>query len=467
MLVNGRRILFRGGTAEHMPLTETHLTDYLLSVMHGVLEDLGADEAEPLGPESRFADVFDSMAMVEFLGLVADDCGCEMSTIEECVDQRFSTVEHLVRALSAAGLAPTDHTESPVHIAPLSKGRVETPIGKWKSRQLADLESRRVAPAATRTVWLAGSASVLPRTIQSGPELDAAVGRPTGWLERRAGILQRRVWGNEDPIEAAAACAAESMWNARLRGDRLGALVTVSEAPPIGVGLAAAIHQRLELPKNTPCFETGGACTGFLSAISLARTLVHQFGPVLILSVEAHSKLLPLKIGPHGESAALFGDGCAAIVLGAEPGRGPSARLIDVQTFADGGAADLIRILPAADGGFCLEMEGVPLTEFALHALATVTRDMIAKHGLSIGKLSAIVAHGGNGRMPAMLARLLHVAPAKIWSEVRMTGNLGSASVPVAWSSRPAPVSGPVIWTAVGAGVIWGVALWDVQAGAR
>lgn len=465
MLVDGRRILFRGGTAEHMPLTETHLDDYLLSVMRGVLEDLGAEEAEPLGPEARFADVFDSMAMVEFLGLVADDCGCEMAAIEECVDQRFSTVENLARAMSAAGLAPSDHAESPAQLAAQARGRVETPVGKRASRQLADLEARRVAPAATRTVWLAGSASFLPRTIQSGPELDAAVGRPTGWLERRAGILQRRVWGEEDPIEAAAACAAEALWNARVRGDRLGALVTVSEAPPIGVGLAAAMHQRLELPKNTPCFETGGACTGFLSAISLARTLVQQFGPVLILSVEAHSKLLPLKIGPHGESAALFGDGCAAVVLGAEPGRGPSARLIDVQTFADGGAADLIRIRAAEDGGFCIEMEGVPLTEFALHALATSTRDMIAKHGLSLGKLSAIVAHGGNGRMPAMLARLLHVPATKIWSEVQMTGNLGSASVPVAWASRAAPTSGPVIWTAIGAGIIWGAALWEVQAG--
>jgi 3-oxoacyl-[acyl-carrier-protein] synthase-3 len=450
-----------------MSVAETHLTEYLLSVMRGVLEDLGGDKDELFSPEVRFPDVFDSMAMVEFLGIVADDCGCEMAAIEECVDQRFSTVEQLARAMSAAGLAPADHSESPTQLAAQARGRVETPIGKRTSRQLADLEAQRVAPAATRAVWLAGSANFLPRTIQSGAELDAAVGRPTGWLERRAGILQRRVWGDEDPIEAASACAAESLWNARVRGDRLGALVTVSEAPPIAVGLAAAVHQRLELNKSTPCFETGGACTGFLSAISLARTLVHQFGPVLILSVEAHSKLLPLKVGPHGESAALFGDGCAAIVLGAEPGRGPSARLIDVQTLADGGAADLIRILPAADGGFCIEMEGVPLTEFALHALATVTRDMIAKHGLSLGKLSAIVAHGGNGRMPAMLARLLHVPATKIWSEVQTTGNLGSASVPVAWSSRPAPTGGPVVWTSVGAGVIWGAALWEVHAAGR
>ena len=72
------------------------------------------------------------------------------------------------------------------------------------------------------------------------------------------------------------------------------------------------------------------------------------------------------------------------------------------------------------------------------------------------------MAHGGNGRMPAMLARQLHLPPSKVWSDVATTGNLGSASVPVAWSTRRGSVRGPVIWTAVGAGLQWGAALWQV-----
>jgi 3-oxoacyl-[acyl-carrier-protein] synthase-3 len=314
-----------------------------------------------------------------------------------------------------------------------------------------------------QSVWLAGTAVRLPRNVQSAAELDKAVGRPAGWLERRAGILQRRVWGAEDPLEAAADCAAAALRNARLPVDRVGALMTVSESPPLWVGLGAAVHHRLGLRASTPCFELGGACTGFLSAISLARSLLPRAGPILLVSVETHSRILPLVPGPHGEAAALFGDGCAAVVLAGGPVTAPAATLVDIETFADGSAAELLQVRQADGTGFSLEMEGVPLTEFALHALATSTRTMAARHQLPLSKLAAIVAHGGNGRMPAMLARQLHLPRQKVWSDVAMTGNLGSASVPVAWASRAASTRGPVIWTAVGAGFVWGAALWEVS----
>jgi 3-oxoacyl-[acyl-carrier-protein] synthase-3 len=449
-----------------MSTTATNLIDYLLSVLRGVLEDLGINDAGPLGPELRFADVFDSMAMVEFLGIVSEDCRCEISAIEEAVDQRFSTVGQLANAMAAAGLAPMQSMEE----VPTDSdwrgraGSVDAPLGTRTARQLADLEAHRAAPFGSPAVYLAGASLRLPRTIQLAPELNDAVGRPAGWLERRAGIVQRHVWGSEDPIDAAAGCASDALRNARVPRHQLGSLVVVSEAPPLALGLAPAVHERLGLRSDIPCYDLGGACTGFLSAMALGRSLLPQMGPILIVSVEAHSRLLPLERGPYGESAALFGDGCAAVVLDGDSTRGWAIRLIDLATFADGSAAELIRVLPRGTGSFCLEMEGVPLTEFALHALSTATRELVSKHALTMSKLAAIVAHGGNGRMPAMLARLLHVPGTKVWSEVRMTGNLGSASVPVAWASRPMPVAGPVIWTAVGAGLVWGAALWEVHA---
>ncbi|MHB1424697.1 MAG: hypothetical protein ACYC3I_16125 [Gemmataceae bacterium] len=50
-----------------------------------------------------------------------------------------------------------------------------------------------------------------------------------------------------------------------------------------------------------------------------------------------------------------------------------------------------------------------------------------------------------------------------VFSETTRTGNLGSASLPVAWTARDPSVSHPVIWAAVGAGLQWGTALFDVR----
>src|SRR5205823_2012336 len=85
--------------------------------------------------------------------------------------------------------------------------------------------------------------------------------------------------------------------------------------------------------------------------------------------------------------------------------------------------------------------------------------EMAGRHQLTATDLAAVVAHGGNGRMPALLARRLGIAPERVWSHTATTGNLGSASIPVAWALRSSPLTGPAIWTAAGAGLTWGAAL--------
>ncbi|HMC90424.1 MAG TPA: 3-oxoacyl-[acyl-carrier-protein] synthase III C-terminal domain-containing protein, partial [Gemmataceae bacterium] len=60
---------------------------------------------------------------------------------------------------------------------------------------------------------------------------------------------------------------------------------------------------------------------------------------------------------------------------------------------------------------------------------------------------------------PSLLARKLGLPPERVWSETETTGNLGSASLPVAWAARESRPPGPVICTAVGAGLTWGAAM--------
>lgn len=63
--------------------------------------------------------------------------------------------------------------------------------------------------------------------------------------------------------------------------------------------------------------------------------------------------------------------------------------------------------------------------------------------------------------MPASLARRLALPVERVWSETARTGNLGSASLPVAWASHDGPLQVPMIRTAAGAGLQCGAALFD------
>jgi 3-oxoacyl-[acyl-carrier-protein] synthase III len=127
----------------------------------------------------------------------------------------------------------------------------------------------------------------------------------------------------------------------------------------------------------------------------------------------------------------------------------------------NGAAGSLLRVEYEASRGAALHMDGPPLAQRAVRAMADAVRQMSARHGLNVEQLAAVVAHGGNGRMPALLARRLALPVERVWSETARTGNLGSASLPVAWASHDGPIRSPVMWTAVGAGLQWGAALFD------
>jgi 3-oxoacyl-[acyl-carrier-protein] synthase III len=86
-------------------------------------------------------------------------------------------------------------------------------------------------------------------------------------------------------------------------------------------------------------------------------------------------------------------------------------------------------------------------------------RDLASRHQLCLKDLEGVVVHGGNGRVPALIARQLGLNVDRVWSYTAETGNLGSASLPAAWSGRQPLPQGPVIWIAAGAGMTSGAAL--------
>jgi 3-oxoacyl-[acyl-carrier-protein] synthase III len=91
--------------------------------------------------------------------------------------------------------------------------------------------------------------------------------------------------------------------------------------------------------------------------------------------------------------------------------------------------------------------------------MAPAIRDLAQEHGLNVSDLEGVVCHGGNGRMPAIVARQLGLPADKVWSISPETGNLGSVSLPAAWAARASEPAAPVAWTAVGAGLSVATAL--------
>jgi 3-oxoacyl-[acyl-carrier-protein] synthase-3 len=411
-------------------------TAHLLRRLHEVAQ-VRDQEAPPfVDPNTRFADALDSMAMLDFLAVLAEDYGVAAGAIEECAGRRFGTVAELAACLHAAGWRLRDRGNTP------------------------ETASAAAAPATdpTNLCWLAATSARLPDTIQSAHSINLALERPAGWLERHAGIDRRRLWADQDPLAAAAEAGQQCLDRAGLTTADVGGLLVTSEAPPLVMGLAAALHHRLRLGANAVALDIGGACTGFLTALWTAQALLPQRAAILVLAVEAPTQYLRLQPGPAGENAALFGDAAAAAVLCAEA-CGPEAVPFSLVLLGvDGSGAGLLR-LELSNGAVEFGMRRIELASRAIDAMAYSVRDLAGRRGLPLADLAGIVAHGGNGRLPGLLARKLGLPAERVWSETAQTGNLGSASLPVAWTLRRPRPQGPVIWTAVGAGLMWGAAM--------
>jgi 3-oxoacyl-[acyl-carrier-protein] synthase III len=411
------------------------LTAHLLERVQQVRDNLGLPP-EPADADTPFADLLDSMGLVEFVVAVAEDLGVPSAVVESCVGRHFGTVGQLAVALRASGVTVKEASELPR----------ATPGPTF------------AAPPRQTPCWLGGVTAALPRAIQPAAELNETLERPAGWLENHAGIRQRRVWGDEDPLDAAAAAVRASLDQTGLLVEQVGALLVTSEAPPLLTGLGAALHHRLDLRPGTIALEIGGACTGFLAALWAGRAILHQVGVVVVVAVEAPGRWLRVGPGAAGEAAALFGDGAAACVLCEHPPSPESVPVADVVLGCDGRSASLLRVRAAA-GGAEVHFEGEALAARAVRTMAEAVADLARQHGLTPAELEGVVAHGGNGRMPALLARALDLPADRVWSLAAAAGNLGSASLPAAWAARQPTPSGPVAWAAVGAGLTWAAAL--------
>jgi 3-oxoacyl-[acyl-carrier-protein] synthase-3 len=409
---------------------------HLLNRLEQVRRELGYEPLAGTDGQVAFAEALDSMGMVEFVGLIAADCGVVPEQVERVVGNRFSTVADLAAALTRAGLSARQ---------------------QWERPELSPVGTRSLVPARP-SGWICATAIGLPRQIQTAGELNALLGRPPGWLERHAGNASRHVWGDEDALAVAAATGVRCLELAGVTAQDLEALLITSEAPPVPTGLAAAIHHRMGLPADTTALEIGGACTGFLAALWTARRLLSEAAMVLIVAVEAATRWLQVRPGPAGETAALFGDGAAACLVGAEPRGGAAVPLLDLRLGTDGSESRLLQVHPAGNGVEIM-MEGLALASRAADTLARTVAELLVRHGLAAHDLAGVAVHAGNGRLPALLARQLGLPLEKVWSETARTGNLGSASLPVAWTVHGRAGPGPVVWAAFGAGVQWGAAL--------
>ena len=324
-----------------------------------------------------------------------------------------------------------------------------------RSAPLAERVVRTGRPA--RTAGILGLGHHLPETIVSNLPIAERLGIDESWIVKRTGIRSRRhAMPSERLSDLAIEAARNAVKDAGVDPTALDAVlvattsadeITPNAAPYVATALGAA---------HANAFDVGAACTAFVTALAAGTSLIEsgRAETVLVIGADALSRFTDFD---DKRSAALFGDGAGAVVLGAqEDGDG-------VGQFVFGSDATLSEAIIARRDDPVLRMDGHTTFNAAVGALERSTCQACELAGIALDDVDLFVYHQANARITRSVAEKLGLPSERVADYIAETGNTSAASIPLALTfAREEDRLHPgdtVLMAAVGAGFTWGAAV--------
>ena len=297
----------------------------------------------------------------------------------------------------------------------------------------------------------------------------------------RTGVRSRPVAAlSETALDLGEKAANALLEKTGLSSDQVDALIFCTQTPDhVLPPNSVLLHGRLGMPQGVMAFDIAHACSGFIYGLGIGRSLV-QSGTatrVLLVTADTYTRLLH----PQDRSTRpIFGDGAAATLISAVK---PTLSVLDM-TFAtagkqagrfivkSGGARHPI-VRPAVDvvldksgrvrSDEHIYMDGMGVLSFFTSVVPKAVKDILTRNQLSIEDISLFVFHQASQLALEGLQRSLAIPAEKMPIDLGDTGNLVSASIPVALarvmaSRRPLPGQLAVL-CGFGVGLSWGTAL--------
>jgi 3-oxoacyl-[acyl-carrier-protein] synthase III len=315
------------------------------------------------------------------------------------------------------------------------------------------VEAARADGTGTRTASVLGLGHFLPEQVVSNRPIAERLGIEDGWIEKRTGIRARRhAMPHERLSDLAIEAGRAAVEDAGIDPTELDAVlvgstsqdeITPNAAPFVATALGASKANAMDI---------GAACTAFVTALSVGTSLIEsgRAETVLVVGADALSRFTDFD---DKRTAALFGDGAGAIVLGNQEGGG-------VGPFVFGSDSELAEAIIADRIDQVLRMDGHTTFNAATAALVSSTRDACERAGVALDDVDLFVYHQANARITKAVAEKLELPMERVADYIADIGNTSAASIPLALAmAREEDRLHPgdtVLMAAVGAGFTWG-----------
>src|SRR5216684_6285875 len=311
----------------------------------------------------------------------------------------------------------------------------------------------------------------VPTKVVTNFDLEKIVDTSDEWITTRTGIKERRYAADGETTSTMSLRAGRAaLERARLRPQDLDLVIVATCSPDYIFPATACMVQDALGADRAGAFDVEAACTGFVSALAVARGLIvsgtHQ--DALVIGAETLSRFLNWK---DRSTCVLFADGAGAVVVEAS---NASVGIESVVLHSEGSKGEMLMVqaggarIPATAetlerGQHFITMQGGEVFKLAVKSMADAAEEAIREAGLGLDDIAIMIPHQANVRIIDGVAKRLHFPIEKVFVNIQRYGNTSAASIPIAICE--AEQTGrlrrgdKVLLVAFGGGFTWGASV--------
>ncbi|SQB60882.1 3-oxoacyl-ACP synthase [Clostridium perfringens] len=308
-----------------------------------------------------------------------------------------------------------------------------------------------------------------PKNLVENERLQEFLETSDEWIRTRTGIERRYISLDENTSDLAVEASKKALSQARLSAEEIDLIIVATVTPDNFTPSTACIVQDKLGAKNAWAFDINAACTGFIYALKLGRSLIRsgEANNALIIGAETLSKALNWK---DRGSCVLFGDGAGATVLTSTE-EDCGIKCVNVKSDGSKGDSLVIQGLPLnspfKDGREVSEnyinMNGREIFKFATKVMEESIVEILEKENIKIEDIAAIIPHQANLRIIDYVVKRLGIPREKFITNLQNYGNTSGASIPIALCESieegNLKKGDNIIMVGFGGGLTWGAAL--------
>lgn len=308
-----------------------------------------------------------------------------------------------------------------------------------------------------------------PKNLVENEKLQEFLETSDEWIRTRTGIERRYISLYENTSDLAIEASKKALSQAGLSPEDIDLIIVATVTPDNFTPSTACIVQYKLGAKNAWAFDINAACTGFIYALKLGRSLIRsgEANNALIIGAETLSKALNWE---DRGSCVLFGDGAGATVLTSTE-EDCGIKCVNVKSDGSKGDSLVIQGLPLnspfKDGKEVSEnyinMNGREIFKFATKVMEESIVEILEKENIKIEDIAAIIPHQANLRIIDYVVKRLGIPREKFITNLQNYGNTSGASIPIALCESidegNLKKGDNIIMVGFGGGLTWGAAL--------